>query len=414
MQTTNSATSLSSLLSLAEFYKSRGDSAKYEKYMLAAKNQQEQFGLADMQPVTVERLLALYHSKDFEQLFALQGACEADPNLSELFFTLACSASFASKQPEKALLLAKHLKNPEQRRLRQKTAELWPQIFKPLPAKEQPRVHLLLLSFNRINYVEQALRELAATDYDNYAVYIADNGSEDGTLEVVKRAREIFPAHIPVSVEALPTNIGRPGGHNWLLTAHDHSQAEFIAIGDDDLTKVPTNWLQNMVQTARAFPGCACVGGKAVNGDNPSLVHGGVRNFTAFDWEGPRLTNGGDQEDIGQFDFIDIVDHVIGCLHIYRRSAFEETGLFDIRFSPCQYVDIDHHLRLCLAGQKIIFNGLISFEHMQAMGKAAQKDSALGGNSFGNMVKIAYKHDHEQVVNTINERHQARNSWLGL
>lgn len=414
MQTSDNATSLSSLLSLAEFYKARGDSAKYEKYLLAAKSQQEQFGLTDVETVTVEKLLTLYHSKNFEQLFALQSVCEADPHLSELFFTLACSASFANHEPEKALLLAKHLKNPEQRRLRQKTAELWPQIFKPLPASEQPRVHLLLLSFNRINYVEQALRELAATNYENYAVYIADNGSEDGTLEIVKRAREIFPAHIPVSVEALPTNIGRPAGHNWLLTAHDHSQAEFIAIGDDDLTKVPANWLQSMVQTARAFPGCACVGGKALNGDNPSIVHGGVRNFTAFDWEGPRLTNGGDQEDIGQFDFIDIVDHVIGCLHIYSRSALEEVGLFDIRFSPCQYVDIDHHLRLCLAEQKIIFNGLISFEHMQAMGKAAQKDSALGGNSFGNMVKIAYKHNHAQVVETINNRHQARNTWLGF
>lgn len=323
---------------------------------------------------------------------------------------LAASIYFARKEPLKALEASEHINDPEERLLRRKTAELWSKLHAPL--ESEPRVHLLILTHNREAYVAEALRQLAMTDYSNYAVYIADNGSTDATLERVHQALSFFPSHIPVSVQSFPVNIGRPAGHNWLLGGHDHSKADFIAIGDDDLVRVPPDWLANMIKTARAFPGCGCVGGKSLTPGWPASVHGSVHRYFLFGPEGIRLTNVGEHSDIGQFDYVDKVDHVIGCLHIYDRAVLDKIGMFDIRLSPCQMVDVEHHLRMAMAGYPIIYNGLISFEHLRAMGVKAKKDRSLGGNSFGNTIKILYKYEHDEVNKAIAERHEERKNWL--
>jgi len=323
---------------------------------------------------------------------------------------MAASIYFSRNEPHKALLAAKGIGDFEQRRLRQKTVELWQDIHAPL--EHEPRVHLLVLAHNREDYAEESLRQLGRTDYRNYAVFLADNGSSDSTWEIVCRAKEFFPPHVPVHIQRFPTNIGRPAGHNWLLTGHDHSAADYIAIGDDDLISVPPTWLTAMVNTIRAFPNCACVGGKAKSPGWPAMIHAGIRNITDFGPGYINLTNNGESPDLGQFDYVDIVDHVIGCLHIFDRKHLEQAGLFDIRFSPCQCVDIEHHLRMRLAGMNIVFNGLISFVHLRGMGKAVGKEKALQGNSLGNLMKLSYKYEAETVHREIAERHAERNRWL--
>jgi GT2 family glycosyltransferase len=167
-----------------------------------------------------------------------------------------------------------------------------------------------------------------------------------------------------------------------------------------------------MVNTARLFPRVAAVGGKAVNPGRPRVIHGGVRNLERFEPTAFRMSNDAPELDFGQYDYVDRVDHVIGCLHIYDRKVLDDAGVFDIRFSPCQLVDIEHHLRLKLAGYEIVYNGLITFEHLRAMGRKAGKERALIGNSLGNIVKLLHLYDAERVQRYLVERDAARRAWL--
>ncbi len=328
----------------------------------------------------------------------------------ELLSSLASAIHFAQGNPGQAARAATGIKDQEQRRLRQKTAELWDALHAPLA--NEPRVHLVILCHNRESYVERALQQLASTNYGNYAVYLADNGSADKTWDVVQKAVEHFPAHVPVTMECFPTNIGRPAGHNWLLTKYDHTGADYIAIGDDDLVEVSPDWLTRMIQTAKAFPKCAVVGGKALNPGKPDVIHGGVRNILEFTSDKLEMSNNDDVIDCGQFDYVDKVDHVIGCLHIYDRKVLDKVGLFDIRFSPCQFVDIDHHLRIRMAGHDIIFNGLIAFRHLRGMGNEARRNDVLAGNSDGNIVKLLRKNDSGVVSRKLIQLRKERNQWL--
>jgi GT2 family glycosyltransferase len=351
----------------------------------------------------------LYQSGERDAVLALFERFKS-PGMGDLLPTLAAGIHFARKAPHKALAAAKYINDIEARRLRQKTAEIWPDLTAPL--EKEPRVHLLILAHNREAYITGALLQLAQTHYRNYAVYIADNGSTDATLARAREAAAFFPSYVRVHIESFPVNIGRPAGHNWLLQAHDHSAAEFIAIGDDDLTRVPPSWLASMVKTARTFPGCGCVGGKALTPGWSPTIHGSAYAIEQFGPTTIVIPHVGEHVDLAQFDYVDMVDHVIGCLNLFSRKALEDVGLFDIRLSPCQFVDVEHHLRMCMAGYPIIFNGLIAFEHMRAMGVKAAHDRALAGNSLGNIVKLLHKYDHEAVRETLALRHADRNRRL--
>ncbi len=347
----------------------------------------------------------LYNEEHFEEVLSLARRHPGNRVLSSMATAVLLSrAQLTAAEP---LLAA--LPEPE-RSLKLHTAALLPRIDAPLAV--EPRVHLILLSHNRAGYLAESLKQLAATTYRNYAVFVADNASTDGAWDILQEAVKAFPAHVPVTLTRFPTNIGRPAGHNWLLTGYDHCAAEFIAIGDDDLVRVPPDWLTRMVNTARLFPRIAAVGGKAVNPGRPRVIHGGVRNLERFEPTAFRMSNDAPELDFGQYDYVDRVDHVIGCLHIYDRKVLDDAGVFDIRFSPCQLVDIEHHLRLKLAGYEIVYNGLITFEHLRAMGRKAGKERALIGNSLGNIVKLLHLYDAERVQRYLAERDAARRAWL--
>jgi len=355
---------------------------------------------------SMEDIVLLYNKKRYDILLQLGFTF---PN-HEILSYIAPSIHFARGNPKLAHQVAEHINEPEGYLIRKKTARIWDILHRPL--NMEPRVHLLVLIYNREKYVARALSQLANTKYKNFAVYIADNGSSDKTWDIARQAVARFPKHVQVYMEKLPTNIGRPAGHNWLLTNYDHSAADYIAIGDDDLTEVPPDWMTKMVQTAKTFPNSAVVGGKALYSHKPDTIHGCAHNIVEFS---PRLSvsNALDLIDFGQFDYVDKVDHVTGCLHIYdRRILFDEVGLFDISLSPCQYVDVEHHLRVRLKGYEIIYNGFVSFRHMKAMGKESQKNRAMAGNALGNIIKVLHKHDKSIVLDTLTHLSEQRLAWL--
>ncbi len=293
----------------------------------------------------------------------------------------------------------------EERALKRQTLRFLPLLRAPL--EKEPRVHLLLLVCDSLAYVENALRQLAATDYRNYAVYILDNGSTDGSGEIAARAATYFPEQVPVHVVTMPFNIGRPLGHNWLLSQFDHNAADYIAIGDDDLVSVPSSWMRDMVRTFACFPGTKLVGGKELLPAASKTLSTGVRRLDQFTETVLRYVGSSNMPDVGQADYVDCVDHVIGCLHMYDKTVFTgEVGLFDIRFSPSQYVDVDHHTRMRLAGMPIVYNGLIEFRHGKVTGNQTGKSKAATGNSEGNKHKLLSKFDLAEVQATIERNRQ--------
>ena len=85
-------------------------------------------------------------------------------------------------------------------------------------------VSVVMLSFNRRDDVAEGLGELLSQDYSNLEIIVVDNGSTDGTAEMV---RERFPRVVLIALEK---NIGI-AAYN---TGFNQAQGEFIVILDDD------------------------------------------------------------------------------------------------------------------------------------------------------------------------------------
>ncbi|NDV27482.1 glycosyltransferase family 2 protein [Desulfovibrio sp. JC010] len=328
-----------------------------------------------------------------------------------VFTSMVSAALLKTGRYAEAKTYLEQMPENEEVRLKRKSAELLSAMEAPL--EKEPRVHVLLLACDREKEVGPALRELAKTDYSNYAIYVADNGSSDATYARCETVLAEFPEHIETHLQRFPVNIGRPIGHNWLLADHDHSAAEYICIADDDLFAMEPGWLTDMVKTMQLFPEAGVVGGKAYGPEQYRTIHGGVRNIIWMDREDLVLSGGKDELDYGQMDYIDMVDHVIGCLHIYRSDVlFGEIGMFDPGLSPCQRVDVDHHLRVRLSGRQIIYNGFIEIGHLRSGGGQPMTPARLG-NVLGNQIKMLYKHDPDQVRAVLAALAKVREKWLG-
>ncbi|MCB5272434.1 MAG: glycosyltransferase [Candidatus Cloacimonetes bacterium] len=231
-----------------------------------------------------------------------------------------------------------------------------------------PRIHIFIYSWNKAAELEVTLRSLAATDYPNYKVFILNNGSDDGTAELLATLPpQLFREY---KVITLPINIGAPAARNWLYVDPETSEAEYIAYFDDDI-EVQPDWLVLLLQSLLQNPRAGVVGAKIINASNPKTVqHSGGVLTRGEDWINNVLlfTNCADQ---GQFDNISQRDYVMGCANLYRRNAMDEVGLFDIQFAPTQFDDVDHHLRMRLHGWQVLFNGLVEVRHMRSSGGPA-------------------------------------------
>jgi GT2 family glycosyltransferase len=76
----------------------------------------------------------------------------------------------------------------------------------------------------------------------------------------------------------------------------------------------------------------------------------------------------------------------MGCANLYRRSAMDEVGLFDIQFSPTQFDDVDHHLRMRMKRWQVLFDGHVEVRHHRSSGGAAN------ANHIANRYKLERKY----------------------
>ena len=95
----------------------------------------------------------------------------------------------------------------------------------------QPLVSILIISYNQKEYVGEALTGALEQDYENLEVVIADDGSTDGTAEVILQYAEKYPDRLVPLVGG--PNLGITGNSNRALKA---CKGKYIAfMGGDDV-----------------------------------------------------------------------------------------------------------------------------------------------------------------------------------
>lgn len=170
-----------------------------------------------------------------------------------------------------------------------------------------PLVSIVTVNLNGERYLEGLLRSLRGQTYPHTEILLVDNGSTDGSVELV---RHRFPG---VRVIEAGENLGFTGGNNL---GFRESRGEYVALINND-TEVPPDWLRHLVAVAEANPTVAGVGPKILFA-RPFVA---VRLFV--------LTGGWGDGDTGAGSVcatVGVSSRFQGCS--YRKPLFKE-GFYD-------------------------------------------------------------------------------------
>lgn len=194
-----------------------------------------------------------------------------------------------------------------------------PEVSTQDKSRTAPLVFIIVLNWNGKDDTLECLNSLQKLNYPNFQILVVDNGSTDGSEEVIRSA---FPA-----VQFIQTgrNLGYAGGNNAGIRFALEQGADYVWLLNNDTTVDPTA-LTALVVTAQADPLIAFVGSKIYYYDKPNMIWcvGGTIDLAP----GGRTDHPGmGQEDQGQFDTIADVGYVSGCSLLASRAAIEAIGL---------------------------------------------------------------------------------------
>ena len=175
----------------------------------------------------------------------------------------------------------------------------------------QPPVSVIIPAFNEARVIEPSVRRVLASDYPDLQVIVVDDGSTDGTSDVVRAA---FGTEPRVTLLTL-ANGGKAAALNRALKL---ATAEIVIALDADTQFEPTT----IDRLARWFadPAVGAVAGNAKVGNRVNLVTRwqAVEYVTAQNLE---------RRALARFDAITVVPGAVGA---WRRAALDSVGGYPI------------------------------------------------------------------------------------
>ena len=270
---------------------------------------------------------------------------------------------------------------------------------------------LALYSWNKAHILRNTLLSLRATEGAQAPVLVLDNGSSDGTADMLRHMAEEWPRRGErpgLQWLSLPVNVGAPAARNWLLSLPEVRERGDVLFLDDDLLLTP-GWLDTLRAAAHSHPQAAVLGCRIVDHTLPHAQQCG--DFFLL------------PPDMGQRSFLDLEEHVFvhgnsmgstdnlltgytrpcvsvsGCCHWLRpgRGQGQRQGQgslppFDVRFNPSQFDDLERDMRLTLAGEDIVYVGQARIQHVQHSSLRQAVTRARSAHIFGNKIKLEYLH----------------------
>ncbi len=226
------------------------------------------------------------------------------------------------------------------------------------------KVTVVIPNYNGIRFLRDCLDAILDQDPDTpeYEVLVVDNGSEDGSLALL---REVYireyastdygspegdasgqalecraPGDRPrVRVEALPENTGFCHAVNVGIGLSD---SPYVILLNND-TKVKSAFIKSLCYAIEKRPEAFSVSARMLMWDNPELIDDAGDRYCVFGWGYAR----GKGKPAEQYSLPCEVFAACAGAAIYRRSILEEIGSFDEEhFAYMEDLDIGYRARI--------------------------------------------------------------------
>lgn len=248
----------------------------------------------------------------------------------------------------------------------------------------QPLVSVVILSYNRPEFLQQALQSIAAQTYPKLEIIVVDNPSP--TSQRIRAMVAVFPA---VRLIAMQENAGYTGGMNEGIR---QSHGEYIYLTEDDMITDPRA-IAAMAAYAESDPQAAIVSGIDFN-ERGAMVHAG-----GFVQLGPKYSLfliGRDTPEPPRMAGPFCATYGTGAMMMLRRSAVEELGAFRPEFF--MYLeDVELCVRFLRAGRTVVIVPAATAQTLAD--RPTEKASALlNFHKFKNLQAVYLQHARAGVL----------------
>lgn len=223
------------------------------------------------------------------------------------------------------------------------------------------RVTVIILNWNGERYLEASLQSLRQQTFSKIEVILVDNGSTDGSLELVAKQ---FPE---VQIMPLHSNMGFSAGNNVGLR---HARGQYVALLNND-TEVAPHWIEQLADTLDQHPEIGFCASKMLLHDQPHLADA-CGDFYSIEGIAGKI---GHMEPAHRYNDQREVFGACAGAAIYRRSVLEELDGFDEDFFLV-HEDSDVSYRARLLGYRCLFVPTAVVRHHLSATLGGQSDTA--------------------------------------
>lgn len=221
---------------------------------------------------------------------------------------------------------------------------------------KKEKVAIILVNWNNPLDTIECIKSLCSLNYDNFKIYIVDNGSSDNS--VLEISKYLATTSIEQKFIESEENLGFSGGNNLAIQEAMKDGISWFWLLNND-TIADKNSLDHLMKYAVERHYAGILGSKIYyyNTKNIWFAGGNINRKT-----GKGSSIGRNEEDTGQFDDVSTCDYITGCSLLIKKEVIESIGLLEDGFF-LYYEDTDWCLRARLSGWDCLYIPQSVIEH---------------------------------------------------
>jgi GT2 family glycosyltransferase len=224
-------------------------------------------------------------------------------------------------------------------------------------------VSAIILTHNKRKYTRQCLESLIPSAGVELEVIVVDNGSTDGTPDLLMELEERFEAEgHRLRWHLNDENVGCCTARNQGL---ELAEGDYCAFLDNDVMAVGEDWASGLVEVLEEEPDAGIVGPKMIYPFEPHWIQCagvGISPNGRVQFRGR-----GEPRDAEQFSRRREAQCLISACFLFPRALYEEIGGLDEAFNPIEFEDFDFCYRARQAGWRCIYEPGVEMYHWESI-----------------------------------------------
>jgi O-antigen biosynthesis protein len=249
-------------------------------------------------------------------------------------------------------------------------------------ASREPKVSIIIPVHNKVEFTFNCLKSIYEnTNDEDYEVIVVDDCSTDNTPMVLSKIKNI----------CVLRNNTNQGFLNSCNTAAESARGEYLVFLNND-TLVTEGWLTWLIKTFDNFPDAGLVGSKLIFPD------GRLQEAGSIVWKDGTAHNYGRLNDPSrpEYNYVREVDYCSGACITIPQKLFMSLGMFDVRYSPAYYEDVDLAFKVRTNGKKVLYQPNSEVFHFE--GITSGKDTSCGIKKYQMINRIKFFNKWKDVL----------------